>query len=147
MKLKNQMGWLLAVVLIASSVFSYAQTKNFKDGSVWEVSFIKTKANMSVEYLNSLKANWKATHDEAVKQGLILSYKILGGEASSPGDWDVMLMTEYKNMAALQGNDEKWDAIMKSVVGGEESMKSTNQARVNVREIYGSKTLREVIYK
>jgi hypothetical protein len=41
---------------------------------------------MSTEYINSLKANWKLTHDEAVKQGLILSYKILAGDASNPDD-------------------------------------------------------------
>jgi len=55
------------------------------------VSFIKTNANMSEDYIKSLKTTWKAVHDEAIKQGLILSYKILVGTAANPEDWDIML--------------------------------------------------------
>jgi len=138
---------LLSLMLVAAQTVTKAQTRLFKDGNVWEVSFIKTKPNMGTEYLNSLKANWKAIHDEAIKQGLVLSYKMLAGNASNPQDWDVMLMVEYKNLAAMEGNDDKWDAIMKNVMGGDEAMKSTNEKRVNIREIYGSKVLREVVYK
>lgn len=110
---------------------------------------MKTKANMSIEYLNGLKSNWKAIHDEAVAQGLILSYKILDGAAANPDDFDIMLMVESKNMASLEGNEEKWDAIRKKIMGekAEEAMKTVNQARVDVREIYGAKLMREVVYK
>src|SRR5436853_734269 len=114
MKFKLPILLLTALLITAASTLTTAQTKMFKDGNVWEVSFIKTKPNMGVDYLNSLKANWKAIHDEAIKQGLIISYKILSGEASNPGDWDVMLMVEYKNLASMEGMDDKWDAIMKS---------------------------------
>ena len=138
---------LLTAMFAAGITLTNAQTKDYKGGNVWQVSFIKTKPNMTVEYVNSLKANWKKSHDEAVKQGLILSYKILNGTAANPDDWDVMLMVEYKNLAAMEGNDEKWEAITKNTIGGEETMKTINQGRVNVREIYGSKVLREVIYK
>jgi hypothetical protein len=58
-----------------------------------------------------------------------------------------MLLVEYKNLAAMEGTDGKWEAIMNKVPGGESALKATNQARVNVREIYGSKVLREVIYQ
>ena len=139
---------LLIVLSIAlCSTITNAQTKSYKDGTVWQVSFIKLKPNMGIDYLNSLKGNWKASHDEAQKQGLILSYKILDGTASNPDDWDIMLMVEYKNLASMEGTDDKWDAIMKSTMGGEEAMRNVNQSRVNIREIYGSKVLREVIYK
>jgi hypothetical protein len=139
---------LLIVMLLTAFSVTYAQSPQvYKDGTVWTVSFIKLKANMGDEYLTSLKSTWKATQDEAVKQGLILSYKILSGQASNPSDWDIMLMIEYKNLAAMEGNDEKWDAISKKVLGGEEAMKTINANRVNVREIYGGKVLREVVYK
>ena len=63
---------LLAFCLAFSSTLS-AQEKSYKDGSVWQVGFIKVSANMTVDYLNNLKNNWKATHEEALKEGLILS--------------------------------------------------------------------------
>ena len=137
---------LLAVSLAFSSTLS-AQEKSYKDGSVWQVGFVKLSANMTVEYLNNLKANWKATHDEAVKQGLIVSYKILYGAAANPEDWDVMLMTEFKNLASMEGSEDKWDAISKKVIGSEDAMKKLNESRVSMRTIYGGKVLKEVIYK
>lgn len=137
---------LLAFALSFGNSLS-AQEKTYKDGSVWQVGFIKVGANMGVEYLNNLKDNWNATHTEAVKQGLILSFKILHGTAANPDDWDVMLMTEYKSMAAMEGIEDKWAAISKKVVGGEDAMKKLNESRVSMRTIYGGKLLREVVYK
>jgi hypothetical protein len=137
---------LMAFALTFSSSL-IAQDKSYKDGSVWQVGLIKVSANMTVEYLNNLKNNWKATHDEAVKQGLIVSYKILQGTASNPEDWDIMLMTEYKSLAAMEGQEDKWEAISKKVIGGEEAMKKLNESRVSMRTIYGGKLLREVVYK
>ena len=137
---------LMAFTLTLSSSL-YSQDKSYKDGSVWQVGFIKVSANMNIEYLNNLKNNWKATHDEAVKQGLILSYKILQGTAANPDDWDIMLMTEFKNLAAMEGSEDKWEAISKKIIGGEDAMKKLNESRVSMRTIYGGKVLKEVIYK
>jgi hypothetical protein len=137
---------LIAFTLTLSSTLN-AQDKTYTNGSVWQVGFIKVGANMNVEYLNNLKNNWKATHDEAVKQGLIVSYKILEGAAANPDDWDIMLMTEYKSMAAMEGQEDKWEAISKKIIGGEDAMKKLNESRVSMRTIYGGKLLREVVYK
>jgi len=136
---------LLVFMLI--NVSAFAQDRQYTSGTVWTVSMVKTKANMGVEYLNSLKANWKAINDEAKAQGLIISYKILSGSASNPEDFDIMLMVETKDLASTEGNEAKWEALRKKVMGGEEAIKTVNQARVNLREMYGSKMMREVIYK
>jgi len=136
---------LLLFMLI--NVSAFAQDRQYTSGTVWTVSMVKTKANMGVEYLNSLKANWKAINDEAKAQGLIISYKILSGSASNPEDFDIMLMVETKDLASTEGNEAKWEALRKKVMGGEEAIKTVNQARVNLREMYGSKMMREVIYK
>ncbi len=134
-------------LMMLLNVSSYAQDRQYTSGTVWSISMVKTKANMSVEYLNSLKANWKAINDEAKAQGLILSYKILDGRAANPEDFDIMLMVETKDLASMEGNEAKWEAIRKKVMGSDEAAKNVNQARVNVREMYGSKVMREVIYK
>src|ERR1039457_5225647 len=100
---------MLFVVLFTATTTTFAQDRGYKHGSVWSVGFIKTGPNMSMDYIKSLKTTWKAVADEAVKQGLILSYKILEGTAANPDDWNIMLMQEYKNMAAFDGNEDKWD--------------------------------------
>lgn len=137
---------LLFVVLLTAVSTTFAQDRGYKHGSVWSVGFIKTGPNMSMDYLKSLKTTWKAVSDEAIKEGLILSYKILEGSAANPDDWNIMLMQEFKNMAAMDGNEDKWDALERKVVGNDDMMKKLNETRVNMRSIYGGKLLREVIY-
>jgi hypothetical protein len=143
----NRLFIILFIGMFALANAGFAQDKVYKDGSVWEVSFIRLKSGMEDDYIKSLKTTWKAMQDEGVKAGLILSYKILAGSASSPSDWDMMLMIEYKNLASMEGNEDKWDAISKKVIGGQEAMKTLMENRVNMREIYGQKLLREVVYK
>lgn len=145
--MKTSIKLFLMVFALSLSSTLFAQEKSYKDGSVWQVGLIKANANMTVDYLNDLKNNWKLVQDEAVKEGLILSYKILQGAAANPEDWDIMLMTEYKNFASIQGMDDKWSEISKKIIGGEDGRKKLNESRVSMRTIYGGKLLREVIYK
>ena len=145
--MKKVINLVILTVMLAISASMYAQDRTFTNGSVWQVAFVKVSANMNVDYLNNLKNTWKATHDEAVKQGLIVSYKILSGNASNPEDWDIMLMTEFKSLADIDGKEDKWDAISKKIIGGEDASKKLNESRVSMRTIYGNKLLREVIYK
>ncbi len=137
---------ITALFLTTGSVYAQGK-KEFKDGSVWVISFIKTKAGMGDDYLKSLKSTWVAIHDEAVKQGLLVSYKVLSGNASGPNDYDMMLLMEYKNLAAMEGSEEKWDAIRTKVVGTDEAMKTLMQNRVSMRELYGERVMREVVFK
>jgi hypothetical protein len=145
--MKKIINLIIIAVLLTCSTTLFAQERSYTTGSAWSVGFIKVNANMGVDYLNSLKGTWKAMHDEAVKQGLIVSYKILEGMSSNPEDWNIMLMVEYKNLAAMDGIESKWDAINKKVIGGEDAAKKLNESRVSMRTIYGNKVLREVVYK
>ena len=133
---------LIVLLVVAMSVNSFAQERTYKTGSTWTVSFVQIKNGMSRDYLNSLKTTWKAVQDEAIKQGLILSYKVFDGNASNPDDWQIMLMVEFKNLASMEGNEEKWDAIQKKVVGSEEDQKKLREMRLNMRTMYGTKTMR-----
>jgi len=145
--MKTRISLLIVLLLIALSVNSFAQERTYTSGSAWTVSFVQIKNGMGRDYLNSLKTTWKAVQDEGIKQGLILSYKVFDGTASNPEDWQIMLMVEYKNLASMEGNEDKWDAIQKKVVGSEEDQKKLRDIRMNMRTMYGAKTMREVVYK
>jgi hypothetical protein len=145
--MKTKILSVIVMLMIAFSTNSFAQERTYQNGSAWTVGFVQVKNGMNRDYLNSLKTTWKAMQDEGVKQGLILSYKILEGNASNPEDWQMMLMVEYKNLAAMEGNEAKWDAIQKQVVGNEEDQKKLREMRVNMRTMYGTKILREIVYK
>jgi hypothetical protein len=145
--MKTKILLLAVVLLFVMNVQNFAQDRAYKNGSAWTVSFVQVKNGMGLDYLNSLKTTWKAVQDEGIKQGLILSYKIFEGTASNPDDWQIMLMVEYKNLASMEGNEDKWDAIQKKVIGSEEDQKKLREIRVNMRTMYGTKLMREVVYK
>jgi hypothetical protein len=145
--MKTRITVLIIVLTLAFGTQSFAQDKTFTDGSVWSFSFIKANAGMGITYLNSLKTTWKAVQDEAVKQKLILSYKILSGAAASPDDYNLILMVEYKNLAAMEGQEAKWDAIQAKIVGNEDAQAKLRDARASQRTMYGQKLMREVVYK
>lgn len=125
-----------------------AQNKPYTDGTVWSVSFIKTRPGMADVYLKDLSVKRKALMDAAKKQGLIVSEKILvGGGSMGRDDWDLMLMVEYKNWAAFDGLSDKFDALALKVVGSEEAQIQTMIKRTETREIMGEKVFQEIHFK
>jgi hypothetical protein len=116
---------------------------------VWQVSFIKIKPGQEDDYLKSLKTSWQAVVDEGKKEGYILSPKILYGEAANREDFQLVLMFELKNMAALDGFRAKEDAALQKVFGTnfEQDSKDLAAKRVEMREIYATKLVREITLK
>jgi len=119
----------------------------YTEANVWDLTFVRTKAGLDDDYLRSLAKTWRANMEEAKKQGLILSYKILSAAPADRDDWNLLLMVEYKNMAALDGRTEKFDAIAAKIVGTEEQQREIAIKRFDVREILGGKLARELILK
>ncbi|MDP2209181.1 MAG: hypothetical protein Q8K98_10495 [Bacteroidota bacterium] len=137
-------GLLLSVSVQVKSI---AQQAPFTEGTVWEITYVRVKPGMGDDYLRSLSKTWKASNEEAKKQGLILSYKILSGDAANRDDWNLMLMTEHKNMASLDGFDEKFREISTKIIGTEDQQKNVMIKRIDMREILGGKQVREIILK
>ena len=119
----------------------------YTEGSVWTITMVKAKAGMTDEYLKGLAKTFKGAMDEAKKQDLIMDYKILLGDAATPQDFDILLMVESKNMAALDGLREKTDPIARKVEGTPDQQRATQTKRLEIREIMGSKNMREVSLK
>jgi hypothetical protein len=119
----------------------------YTEGAVWEISMIKTKAGMGDDYLKQLAQGLKPIYDEEKKQKLILDYKILLGDASSQHDYNILIMVQYPNMAAFDGLRDKTDPIANKIMGSEDQRRSTMVKRMDVREILGTKTMREITLK
>jgi hypothetical protein len=119
----------------------------YNEGSVWTLTMVRTKYGMTDDYIKGLARTFKGTLDEAKKQNLILSYKILLGDASGKDDFDMILMVESKNMAALDNAREKFDPIARKVEGSVDEQRQTAIKRVDLREILGNKLMREITPK
>ena len=119
----------------------------YTEGSVWNITMVKTKPGMSDDYLKGIAKTFKGTLDEAKKQVLILDYKILIGDASNPQDFDILLMVESKNMASFDNAREKFDPITNKISGSIDQQRATATKRLEIREIMGAKLMREITLK
>jgi len=149
MRIRNSLrhSLLAAALLLTAALPAPAQDKPYKDGTVWSVSFIKVKPGMFDVYMRDLATARKKLMDEAKKQGLIVSERMLAGNSMGQGDWDLMLMVEYKNWAAFDGLSDKFDAIALKAVGTEEKQVQLMTKRTEVREIVGEKVFQEITFK
>ena len=116
----------------------------YTEGSVWQVTMVHTKPGMSDDYLKGLQKSLKSTLEEQKKQGLIVSYRILLGQAATPGDFDIINMVEYKNMAGLDGLREKTEPIAAKLIGNDDQQRQAAMKRAEIREIVGTKIMREI---
>jgi hypothetical protein len=135
------------VVLMLFAQAGLAQDKPYKEGSIWAVTFIKVKPGMFDNYIRDLASNRKPLMEQAKKDGLILSEKMLAGDSSSREDFDLILMVEYKNWAAFDGLSDKFRALAQKIVGSEDKQTQMMVKRTDVREIVGTKNMQEISYK
>jgi hypothetical protein len=134
----------------ASAAVSTSTTQSaapYTEGAVWQITMVKTKPGMGDDYLKALAKIFKTTNDEAKKQGIITDYKILIGDAATQQDYDMLLMIQYPNMAALDGLRDKTDPIDAKMVGSEDQQRQLAVKRLEIREIMGNKLLREITLK
>ncbi len=139
----------LTVVCLAQPNGTSAKGSNapYNEGPVWTLTMIKTKTGLADEYLKQITGTVKPVYDEEKKQKIILDYKILNGEASGPQDFNILILVEYPNWAALDNLRDKMDPIVEKVMGAEDQRRETAVKRLDIREILGTKTMREITFK
>ena len=119
----------------------------YTEGPVWVLTMVKTKTGLGDDYLKSISGTVKPVYDEEKKQKIIFDYKILNGEASGPQDFNIMILVQYPNWAAFDNLRDKMDPIVEKVMGTEEQRLTTATKRLDIREILGTKTMREITLK
>jgi hypothetical protein len=144
---KLQIVALAALVLGIAGVCSAQSDAPYTEGPVWNITMVKAKPGMGDEYLKSLAKTLKLSLEEAKKQNLILDYKILLGDAATPQDFNILVMVESKNMAALDNAREKFDPIARKIVGTTDQQQAIQVKRLDIREILGIKLMREITLK
>jgi hypothetical protein len=147
---------LIAALFFGLAGFCSAQTSStatkgsnapYIEGPVWVLTMIKTKSGLSDDYFKSISQTVKPVYEEEKKQKIILDYKILEGDASGTQDFNILIMVQYPNMAALDGLRDKMDPIVEKVMGPEDQRRATAVKRLDIREILATKTMREITLK
>ena len=91
------------------------------DKPVWALEFIKVKPGTFGPTMVYLDDNWIRARAEAKRQGAVLTYNrvaderrvLIPADESNNNDWDILLMTEYKNQAAYDGREKLFASIIK----------------------------------
>jgi len=137
---------MFATLLIPTLLAQTAPVRPFHDGPVWEITFVKVKPGVGLNYMNYLAADWKKEQEALKKANLILDYKVIQTEGHGTTDWDLMLMTEFKDLATMEANSDKAEAIaMQALSSDDKKMIQGYNDRAEWREIVGNRLAREIV--
>ena len=146
MKTKRIAVGSFAVVLMIAAISVFAQiNRPYHNGGVWNIGFIRIKPGMDTLYMNYVATQWKAEQEAQKKDGNILSYKVISVEAHTPGEFNLMLMTEYKSLAAMEASQDKAEAVAQKVVGDDAAQIKGYKERAEIRDVLGARLAREII--
>jgi len=138
---------------IAATGSAFADLEPYKDyeisDAVWSVTTIKVDANMDDAYLEAIKSAWAAGNEVAIKLGQVQDYTIFRGDLPQSGNFNLILMVKYKNIADLAPNQERYEAWIEEW-GDARTESWAEFADKNIsgmREITGEYLMREITLK
>jgi hypothetical protein len=148
--LRFTQGICATAVLVGFSMLTspaYADGKDWNDGPVINVSSIRTVDGHFDEYMHWLATTYKKQQEAAKKAGIITAYRVIVVEARGPNDPDILLVTEFKNWAALDRLGSKFDQVSVQIEGSVEAAAKSEADRGKMRTVLGSRTEQEAILK
>ena len=149
MKFKSRaLGALAGVFAFAAlSGTAAAADRPYTEGTVTNVSAIRTMPGMFDDYMAWLAGPYKQAMEAQKAAGVIVSYAVYVTVPRSPEDPDIYLLTTYKNMAALDDLSARLDPIYEKLQG---SMAEQNKAyieRGKMRTVLGDEMIRQMVLK
>ena len=138
-------GALLSLTSLAT--IARADGRDWNDGPVINVAAIRTVDGHFDDYMHWLATSYKKQQDAAKAAGLITAWRVITIEARGPNEPDILLVTEYKNWAALDHLGGKFDQVLAQVEGSVEKANQSEADRAKIRTVLGSRTQQEVLLK
>jgi len=144
---KSTLLLLAAILTVSTSVTRAQEDHAYTQGPVTIVSFVRTEPGMFEEYLRYLSNTYKKLMETQKKQGIVTDYAIYQRLPRGPQDADLILTVTYKNMAALDGLQERTDPLVKETFGSLPKASSASADRDKLRKQLGSQLVRQLILK
>jgi hypothetical protein len=128
-----------AVMSLGSlATVAYADGRDWNDGPVQNVTFIRTVDGHFDDYMHWLATTYKKQQEAAKAAGLITRYEILVAQPHNPQDADIILITEFKNWAALDHLGSKLEQVSVKVEGSVDAANKSEADRAKIRTVLGS---------
>ena len=149
MKRTTQVACALAALLAVTALpgTALADGRDYSDGPVINVASIRTVDGHFDDYMHWLATSYKRQQEAAKKAGLITAYRVIVIEPRGPNDPDILLVTEYKNWAALDNLGGKFDKVLAETEGSVDNANKGLADRNKIRTLLGSRTQQEAILK
>jgi len=138
-------GALLSLTALSSVLL--ADGRDWNDGPVVNVASIRTVDGHFDDYMHWLATSWKKQQEAAKAAGLITAYRVVVIEARGPNDPDILLVTEFKNWAALDLLGGKFDKVLAQTEGSVDAANKSEADRGKIRTVLGSRTQQVAILK
>ncbi|MFL5475250.1 MAG: hypothetical protein ACJ8A6_06085 [Gemmatimonadales bacterium] len=140
--------FLLSVALVlAAPTAAQQSSRPYTEGGVTEVQYIRVKPGHFDEYMTFLAGPYKQQMEAQKKAGVITGWGAYQSENRDETDWNIVLTTTYKNMAALDNLRDRADPITRQVYGSLDKSDEAMAKRGEMRDIVGNRQLRELIFR
>ena len=143
-------GSCLALGILSLGVPATAQLKYGTDfttsDAIWTITNVKVDSNMIPDYLEGIRQTWTASNDLAKQMGQIEDYSVLTSALPNGGDYNLILMVKFTNMAQYEKGRKEFkefeEAWRKKL--SEEKQRTIVKTYPNMRTIVGEYMLRKV---
>ena len=143
---------IMIVALVATSALYSQAGETWNVGeSVYRVSTIDLEPNVDPQYLNQVKRTWGNNMEVFKAEALVEDYQILRSINNYDGDFDLLLIIKYKNLAMLDSNPknrQKWakaQAKARKITSQDQSQQITSTFP-KMRTIRDEKLMREITF-
>ena len=148
MRLAGRLAAFAALpALAALTTSAWADGRDYNDGPVVNSYYIRTVDGHFDDYMHWLATTYKKEQEAAKAAGLITNWRVLVVEARTPQDPDIILVTEYKNWAALDHLAGKMEQVSAQIEGSVDAANKSEADRAKIRTVLGSRTSQEAILK
>ena len=138
-----------AALLTATTLAApaYADGPDWKDGPVINVASIRTVDGHFNDYMHWLATAYKKQQEAAKAAGVITDYSVIVVEARGPNDPDILLVTTFKNWAALDNAGSKFNKVLEATEGSVAAADKSEVDRGKIRTVLGSRTEQVALLK
>jgi hypothetical protein len=144
------------LILLSATVYTQIEVKrdkdgflegrNWRDGSVIVMTFIRTRTGQDLGYLDAVADTWKKQQEALKGEGIIISYKVWQGNSAAEDDFNIILMTEYKDFKTMEANGDKQTVILQTIAKETQTSAQVLQDD-KVREFFGTRTGRTIVLR
>lgn len=147
MKLTAALAVLACASMFSVSASAQDNTRNWENGNVIATTQVHTEPGMFNAYINDLRGLWRVFLDQQIKDGNVVSYRMLVNSFARDGEADLILVTEHPNWAAFDLSAEYFEALTKKLQGSLDKARQASIDREKLRRLGGESVYQEIKFK